>query len=120
MVLCSIQSAELALEALEFRPYCGHESPLSPEPYIHSEDLLDELKPGRVPVMHLHGRVGWYRGPDGRARAHSPSYPFNSDEGDPALLLPDPRKDYSEDEPVNGIWLALDSAFRRSVLRSVA
>jgi hypothetical protein len=48
--------------------------------------------------------VGWYRDGDGRILALPPRGPFNAIVGEPALLLPQPDKDYAEYEFVQSLW----------------
>jgi len=48
---------------------------------------------GEIPVLHLHGAVGWYFTPDGAAVLRRPSDELLDERLTPALLLPDDRKD---------------------------
>src|SRR5262249_16986908 len=68
--------------------------------------LIDSLARAR-PLLHLHGRVGWFRrlDPDGTAetyataaQSYQPSY------GTPIVMLPNPNKLYDEDDVVNVLW----------------
>jgi hypothetical protein len=58
---------------------------------------------GLLPVLHLHGAVGWYRGIDGKIR-HASDLPYNPTLGVPALLLPDPTKSVDSLAGAERIW----------------
>jgi hypothetical protein len=84
---------------------------------IQVEGILDGM-PRYVPVLHLHGCVGWYRKDDQvlptRANRHDSTY------GTPVVVYPDPEKDYGGDLVIAGLWgqfcLALDRAKRVLIL----
>jgi hypothetical protein len=61
-------------------------SVLSPNGLVAEADL------DTVPVLHLHGAVGWYRTRRG-IEIHPADQPYNPALGQPALLMPDPGKD---------------------------
>ena len=107
--------AEAALGAGGFRVDCG-ETP-SPqrtnERTVESAGLLRGM-PRYTPVLHLHGRTGWYR-PRGSAQVQSTdSATHEAGFGTPVVLLPDLEKDYAGDEFIAGIW----SDFRESLQRA--
>lgn len=65
-----------------------------------------------VPVLHLHGRVGWYRW-GGRvfsidSRQYAPGI------GIPIVMLPDPDKVYDKDDIINTLWDQFAEALRRA------
>jgi len=65
-----------------------------------------------VPVLHLHGRVGWYRR-DGRVYAtnitkHQQGF------GIPIVMLPDPAKVYDQDDIINSLWQQFAEALTRA------
>jgi hypothetical protein len=65
-----------------------------------------------VPVLHLHGRVGWYRR-DGRVYAtnitrHQQGF------GIPLVMLPDPDKVYDQDDVINSLWQQFAEALSRA------
>jgi hypothetical protein len=106
-------AGELALEVLQRRPYSGTDGSnlrLATQ-RVHLHDLLSRGD-DRTPVLYLHGRVGWYRDPDGRVLAADPSAPYNP-QYVPALLLPDPNKTY-EDAASKTIWEHFRSAVARA------
>lgn len=75
------------------------------------DGLLEGL-PRYVPVLHLHGRVGWYRG-DGRVYAanvvkHQEGF------GIPLVMLPDPEKVYDQDDVIIALWREFSAALARA------
>jgi hypothetical protein len=75
------------------------------------DGLLEGL-PRYVPVLHLHGRVGWYRR-DGRAYAanvvkHQEGF------GTPVVMLPDPEKVYDQDDIIIALWREFSTALVRA------
>jgi hypothetical protein len=73
--------------------------------------LLDAM-PRYVPVLHLHGRVGWYRR-DGQVHAanvvkHQQGF------GVPVVMLPDPDKIYDQDDVIIAIWREFSEALSRA------
>lgn len=79
-------------------------------------DALIEGLPRYVPVLHLHGRVGWYRRLDGYGQ---PVYAttatrHQSGFGVPIVMLPDPDKAYGSDPIINSLWLQFAEALRRA------
>jgi len=66
-----------------------------------------------VPVIHLHGAVGWYF-EDGRVHDHRADKPFNSTLGTPVVLYPDPDKEPASTATVDALWrefaYAIDAA----------
>jgi hypothetical protein len=69
--------------------------------------------PQVVPVLHLHGAVGWYRN-EGVIEFQSPDKEFNRSLGVRALLLPDPNKDPSKFVGVDSIWSEFRDALETS------
>jgi SIR2-like domain len=105
-------AAELAFEQLEIAYFNGERHREAGSRYL-STNIISHRGVNEVPVIHLHGRVGWYRDGD-RIRVDPPG-PYSADIGLPAVLLPDPSKDPSR-ETVAGLWddfeLALQNASR--------
>jgi hypothetical protein len=114
---------ETALGLLGFRPDWGDvlSAENTAERQVHVDGLLDGL-PRSTPVLHLHGRVGWYRrnlGTDSSVYSapvtrHQPGF------GVPIVMLPDPHKAYGSDPIINSLWnqflAALQQAKRVFVL----
>jgi SIR2-like domain len=70
-----------------------------------------------VPVLHLHGRVGWYRRTDGVGPAEAYAAPVTSHDpanGTPILMLPNPEKPYESDEIIMSLWRQFEDVLRRA------
>jgi hypothetical protein len=65
-----------------------------------------------VPVLHLHGRVGWYRR-DGHAYAASITK-HQRGFGIPVVMLPDPNKAYDQDDIITAMWQQFEEALARA------
>jgi hypothetical protein len=106
---------EGALELLGRRPDWG-EAPQAvsrgSEPPVEVEGLLDGL-PRFTPVLHLHGRVGWYRRDDAAGVTSSGATRHQDGFGAPVVVLPDPEKVY-EDVLVSSLWREFEQALRRA------
>jgi hypothetical protein len=76
--------------------------------------LVDRTRLTCFPVLHLHGRIGWYQEEDGTVWAAEPSASFDESRT-PGLLLPGPNKGYSEQPVINQLWTELDNAIERVV-----
>jgi hypothetical protein len=92
----------------------GAETPL------RVDRLLDGF-PRFTPVLHLHGRVGWFRRPDGTVYSSNHAVYQNSQNyGVPVVMLPDPDKTYDSEPVIYELWqqfhLALSRAKRVFVL----
>jgi SIR2-like domain len=82
------------------------ESPvLAPDELVRWPDSMPY-----VPVLHLHGAVGWYVAPDGRILRFHPDQPYNPTLGVPAILPPDPAKDPTKNPYVQSIWAEFTKA----------
>ena len=79
---------------------------------LRVDDLLKGL-PRYIPVLHLHGRVGWYRNESGQAfSGEDTGRPHPS--GVPIALLPDPDKEYDSDPVISTIWRQFVEALQRA------
>jgi hypothetical protein len=95
---------EHALLGLGRKPDCGELLPIrgAPDPPLAVGNLLAGM-PRFTPVLHLHGKVGWYfRKDDQQVHAtgtsrHDPNF------GVPIVMLPDPAKAYDGDV-ISAIW----------------
>ncbi len=105
-----------ALEAADFRVEWGERHRVrSSETIVDPENLLDRVKTG-VPVLHLHGKIGWYRrsaSEGGQAIAVS-NETYQSGFGTPIVMLPDPNKVYDSDPIINTIWAQFQEALSRA------
>lgn len=108
---------ESALEDLGFLPDWGRPPQLmNPSAdAVVNVDRLVEGTPRTVPVLHLHGRIGWYER-DGVVRdtassGHTPS------QGTPLVMWPDDKKDsrsYAASTVINSIWQQFTEVLSRA------
>jgi hypothetical protein len=104
---------EHAIRLAGGRPDWGQPPALGNEGELRLEvpGIIDGI--GRyVPVLHLHGRVGWYRR-DGRVYAanvvrHDQGF------GIPIVMLPDPDKVYDQDDVIISLWQQFGEALARA------
>jgi hypothetical protein len=104
---------EVALRESGWRTYWGE----PPSAGVGSDSKLDvsgmlDTMPGFTPVLHLHGRVGWYRR-DGdvycaRTSKHSKEY------GVPVVMYPDLKKSYEDDPVIATMWSQFEQALQRA------
>jgi hypothetical protein len=103
-------AGEIALDELGRRPYAGEDVGWSATEarVLHFDDIFsDDTR--RTPVLHLHGRVGWYRTADNQVFSAPPDATYIAERGAPALLLPDPSKVY-DDFVSESIWQQFSAA----------
>jgi hypothetical protein len=74
--------------------------------------LLNGL-PRYVPVLHLHGRVGWFRRTDGRVYA-ADVVRNEAGFGVPVVMLPDPDRVYDQDDVIIAMWREFAEALTRA------
>lgn len=80
--------------------YGGKRRPWAPNLLTYSSSGDNE-----VPVLHLHGAVGWYFSDDGQAVTQTHSDDVYNPELTPALLLPDDKKDVTRfPGPLAQVW----------------
>jgi hypothetical protein len=114
-VVCATTNYDVCLEAALFAlgrsPDWGEDALFpSGRRLVRPSGLARRATAGKTPVIHLHGRVGWYRDENDDVVSYDATGPYSETFGPPALLLPDPRKDYAEQRVVQGLWSELDSA----------
>jgi hypothetical protein len=106
-----------ALEAANFRMEWGERHRIrSGETIVDPENLLDRVKTD-VPLMHLHGKIGWYRrgaAEGGQAIAVNSEAAYQPGFGTPIVMLPDPNKVYDSDPIINTIWAQFQEALSRA------
>lgn len=99
------KSAEAALRANGFTPQTGfapsYERSHSLDPTGLVERYMED--PKVVPVLHLHGAVGWYE-KNGQVYDTPADQPYNPSLGTPVVLYPDPDKDPTSDASVEMLW----------------
>ena len=105
-------AAELALETLGKRPYWGEDTVLGTDSVVRP--TFPNAQIGKCFVFHLHGRVGWYRTAEGHVIGLPPDKAFDESAGVPALLLPDPNKDYAGDVFTSELWRGFRTALSNS------
>ena len=110
---------EIALEQLGFHVDWG-EPPRVRQGSDRAVDvnrLVGERLSRYVPVLHLHGRLGWYRRTDGygptgpyaiSTTQHDPGY------GIPIVMLPNPVKPYESDDVIGPLWRQFGQALERA------
>ena len=104
-------AAELALDDLDFNPFWGERASVRhgrPRP-LRTEGLVAN-KSDYTPLLHLHGRVGWYVTESSDLVSLPPDAPYNPDLGAPGLLLPDPNKTYVGIAFAEQLWREFDAA----------
>lgn len=101
-------SAESALEGLGFSVKNGFAAPRGRTPVLAPDGLVGG-EDQTIPVLHLHGAVGWY-GSGGHIFEYPGDQPFNSTLGTPVVLYPDPEKDPTSDANVAALWIEFEKA----------
>ncbi len=91
---------ELALEEMSFSVATGvQEATWGNPPVVHPEGLIGRTSERVVPVLHLHGRIGWSQDEQRRVLDYGPTGAYDAGRGMPGMLLPDKNKNYS-DQPI--------------------
>jgi hypothetical protein len=81
---------------------------------IQPEGLLAGM-PRYVPIIHLHGRAGWYRRKDPQMQVYEDDIRrHQAGFGVPIVMLPDPEKLYDTDDVIDGLW----GQFREALTRA--
>ena len=87
------------------------------EPTLYVDNILDGM-PRYVPVLHLHGQIGWYRKTDATGKVNPPYCisvtRHDKNAGIPIVMLPDPDKTYDKDDVISSIWEQFTEALRRA------
>lgn len=90
-------------------------APPSPAPAgeasVRVAGLLDGL-PRYTPVLHLHGRVGWFLRDGSVREINTPNYQAGF--GGPLVMLPDPDKVYDQDDTIIALWREFARALARA------
>ncbi len=104
-------AAEIALAGLGLRPDTGFDRPPGRAPLLNPHGLVQRARGAErdVPVIHLHGAVGWYE-KEGTVHEQHQDQPFNPNLGRPVVLYPDPNKDPTRDAVVQALWVEFDAA----------
>jgi hypothetical protein len=84
------------------------------ETTIDVRGLIDGM-PRYVPVLHLHGRVGWYRRREPDERLYATTVTQHQEGfGVPLVMLPDPDKVYLDDDVIAVLWQQFEQALARA------
>jgi hypothetical protein len=111
--------ADAALESLGLTFDDGTRSPRfanSAERQFRVAGLLSVIDRD-VPLLHLHGRVGWLvRSGPGRSGPYAVDHmtSWKSDFGVPLVMLPDPHKQPGDDGIIGPMWAEFRDALRRA------
>jgi hypothetical protein len=111
------RNAEKILGDLKFRPDVGADIQQfgGGFGYLSVEGLIEDLGIRKVPILHLHGCVGWYQRSDGEIY-----YQFDGGAGSqsyddvPVVKLPELNKTYDTDDLVGATWNEFQQALRRA------
>jgi hypothetical protein len=95
-------SVEVALKRMNLEVDTGFRGNYGEAPVLQPHGMVGD-RSSAVPVIHLHGAVGWYE-VNGRIESHYRNKPFNPTLGRPVVLYPDPLKDPARDATVNELW----------------
>jgi SIR2-like domain len=102
------RSVEAALDTLGRNVDTGFPVRPGRVPTLDPAGLVDRFQEV-VPVLHLHGAVGWYE-VGGTVRDHLADQPFRANLGRPVVLYPDPDKDPTSDATVSLLWAEFQHA----------
>lgn len=107
------RSLDSAFRKIGMRVETGFESGGDTRPRMNAQGLVARARIASrgtcVPVLHLHGAVGWYES-NGGVYDYFGDGPFNSSLGTPVVLYPDPAKDPTRDAIVSQLWSELQEA----------
>ncbi|HKV87217.1 MAG TPA: hypothetical protein VJT78_04405 [Candidatus Dormibacteraeota bacterium] len=70
--------------------------------------LLNDME-RHTPVLHLHGKAGWFRDDRGRVQVLDVQQ-YHSSSGVPVVMLPDPNKSYAGDDVLSLLWSHFEQA----------
>ena len=108
------RAAESALRLLGHETNTGFTAMPEMTPALNPGGMVENLN-AAIPVIHLHGAVGWYER-EGIVSDHYGDKPYNPTLGNPVVLYPDPEKDPTSDALVQQLWDEFDKAIEISDL----
>jgi hypothetical protein len=111
------RNAERILGSLGYRPDAGvdHQEGNSGYGTLSVDGIIQDIGARRVPILHLHGCVGWYQRANGEVyHQHQGSFGAISYDDVPIVKLPDPGKVYDPNDIIGQTW----SEFRQSLVRA--
>jgi hypothetical protein len=102
---------EMALQQLGAMVDTGEPSrqPVGQANGLNIARMLEGL-PRTTPVLHLHGKAGWYR-KEGLVEVVDTTRHHES-HGTPVVMLPDPNKTYAGDDVLTLLWAQFEEALR--------
>jgi hypothetical protein len=80
---------------------------------LRVDRIIDGL-PRYVPVLHLHGRVGWYRRQDGGILHSADAARHEPGSGIPFIMQHDPDQAYNTEPVIRSLWEQFEQALRRA------
>ena len=80
---------------------------------IDVSGMVSQIDSRRVPILHLHGAIGWYKRDDGSSYVTNVTR-HDTISGTPIIMLPDPMKSYETGDAIEDIW----SEFRIGLARA--
>lgn len=101
--------AERALWLMDRSVNTGFEEQPPGSPVLKPSGMIERSE-GQVPVIHLHGAVGWYEDEEGIVTDFYGDKGYNSTLGTPVVLYPDPEKDPTNEALVRELWLEFRAA----------
>lgn len=96
------RAAESALRMVGRTTNTGFAGKPHMTPALDPSGMMESLE-AEIPVIHLHGAVGWYE-LEGVVSDHYGDRPYNPTLGSPVVLYPDPDKDPTSDALVQQLW----------------
>ena len=109
--------AEMALEQLGYEVDWGEKrQAIGSGNRVYVDSLVEGMGRAR-PVLHLHGRVGWFRRDVGSGRIEEYAADvteYRPDYGTPIVMLPNPKKAYDADGVVASLWAQFENALGRA------
>lgn len=105
---------EIALTGLGFHPDDGFTAIPYTSSVLEPSGMAERAwgEKGIVPVLHLHGAVGWYRDDKNRVVRYEADLGYNSTHGAPALVLPDSTKTAESFKEGVGLWLEFENLLK--------
>jgi len=80
---------------------------------LRVDRIIDGL-PRYVPVLHLHGRVGWHRSPEDGTLHSAEMAHYRPGLGTPIVMIPDPGHAYNTEPVIQLLWDQFEQALRRA------
>lgn len=109
------KNSEGVIYDMGFKPIYGESAhPRGGEKKIDVRGLVRNMGSLDVPILHLHGSVGWFQRVDGSAYATIPNAEPQTHGDIPIVMLPDPEKDYQSNATIRDTWIEFRNALSRA------